>query len=239
MELTEKAEETLELLFLTTRGEPGLAVAASDLPTQEAPEVVDELVRAGLVLRQDGRLALTESGRAEGEGVLRRHCLAERLLADVLDVGEELLHQAACRFEHIIRKGIDDRICTLLGHPRFCPHGTPIPPGPCCLENRDAAHRVVAPLSGLEPGAGGRIAYIHTKERANLEKLIAMGALPGAEVRVIQTFPSYVFEVGHAQVAVDRQIADSIYVRLEGTGVQPAGWRRRLRLRRGDRPRTR
>ena len=25
-----------------------------------------------------------------------------------------------------------ERICSFLGHPKACPHGAPIPPGPCC-----------------------------------------------------------------------------------------------------------
>lgn len=237
MELSDKAEEILESLFVATRDRPGAAVAVSELPEPSAPDAVDELVAARLVTRADGGLVLTEPGRAEGAGILRRHCLAERLLTDVLDVGEEVVHQAACRFEHIIRRGIDDHICTLLGHPRFCPHGTPIPPGPCCVENRDATLPVVAPLADLSPGASGRIAYIHTNERATLEKLIAMGALPGADVSVIQTVPSYVFQVGQTQVAVDGQIADSIYVRVDRpAGPAPGGFRRRLRERRGRRP---
>lgn len=257
MELSDKAEEILESLFVATRENPGAAAPLSRLAAQEspdtpeehaaggyqcqvgggaheAPEAVEELVAAGFASRQGEALALTDAGRVEGEGILRRHCLAERLLIDVLDVGEELVHQAACRFEHIIRRGIDDRICTLLGHPRFCPHGTPIPPGPCCQENRDAARQVVAPLAALPPGSRGRIAYIHTQERSNLEKLIAMGALPGTDVLVIQTFPSYVFQVGQTQVAADRQIADSIYVRLEHA-LRGAPDRRRGRRRLGRR----
>ena len=239
MELSDKAEEVLESLFTATRETAGAATEMSRLPADEVPEAVEELVAAGMVTRQDDALVLTETGREEGAGVLRRHCLAERLLVDVLDVGEELVHQTACRFEHIIRKGIDDRICTLLGHPKFCPHGTPIPPGPCCVENRDTAPRVVAALADLPAGASGRIAYIRTRERATLEKLIAMGALPGAEVSVIQTFPSYLFQVGQTQVAVDRQLAESICVRLSQSASAPRrsserpGWRRRLRGRRG------
>jgi len=229
VDLTDQAEELLESLFTATRDNPGAAVAISRLPEAAAPEVIEELLTASLIARHDESLALTETGRAEGEGILRRHCLAERLLADVLDVGEDLVEEAACRFEHIIRRGIDDRICTLLGHPKFCPHGTPIPPGPCCLENLESALPVVAPLADLSPGASGRIAYIHTKERATLDKLIAMGALPGAEVSVIQTFPSYVFQVGQTQVAVDRPIAESIYVRV-GQPAAPAPRRRRRRL---------
>ena len=234
MELSDKAEEILESLFVATQDNPTAAVAVADLGEPAAPEAVEELVAAGMVARRDGALVLTEAGRGEGQGILRRHCLAERLLTDVLDVGEDLVHQTACRFEHIIRRGVDDHICTLLGHPKFCPHGTAIPPGPCCVENRESALPVVAPLADLPAGAAGRIAYIHTRERGTLEKLIAMGALPGAEVSVVQTFPSYVFQVGQTQVAVDRPIAESIYVRVAQppAGAQPRppgrGWRRRL-----------
>jgi DtxR family Mn-dependent transcriptional regulator len=233
MELSDKAEEILESLLLAIRDDPAAAVELCRLPEQDAPEAVEEVTAAGLAVRRGDALALTPAGRVEATGVLRRHRLAERLLVDVLDVGEELVHQAACRFEHIIHKGIDDRICTLLGHPKFCPHGSPIPPGPCCLENRDIAGRVVAPLANLEPGASGRIAYIHTSQRPTLDRLIAMGALPGTDIRVIQTTPSYVFQVGQTQVAVDRQIAEHIYVRLEPQA--PARRRARFRLR--DRPR--
>jgi len=235
MELSDKAEEILESLFVAARDNPAAAVAVSRLPAGDAGEAIAELTAAGLVTRQDDALVLTESGRKEGEGVLRRHCLAERLLMDVLDVGEELVHQTACRFEHIIHKGIDDRICTLLGHPKFCPHGTPIPPGPCCIENRDTALPVVAPLADLPAGASGRIAYIHTRERGTLDKLIAMGALPGADISVIQVFPSYVFQAGQTQVAVDRQIADSIYVRVAQPPPRPIRARRRFRGRTGQR----
>jgi DtxR family Mn-dependent transcriptional regulator len=235
MELTDKAEEILESLFTITRDDPGAAVPLQNLPEHGAAEL-EELASAGLLERRDDALMLTDAGRAEGKGILRRHCLAERLLADVLDVDEDLLHQTACRFEHIIRRGVDDHICTLLGHPKFCPHGTPIPPGACCVENRDATMPAVAPLADLSEGESGRIAYIHTAERGTLEKLIAMGALPGAEVSVIQTFPSYVFQVGQTQVAVDRQIADSIYVRLSQPPSAPPARRRRRRLGLRDHP---
>ncbi|HMC30259.1 MAG TPA: iron dependent repressor, metal binding and dimerization domain protein, partial [Candidatus Angelobacter sp.] len=32
-----------------------------------------------------------------------------------------------------------DRICTFLGHPRTCPHGSPIPAGPCCIAAKAAS----------------------------------------------------------------------------------------------------
>jgi DtxR family Mn-dependent transcriptional regulator len=45
---------------------------------------------------------------------------------------ETEIEQQACKFEHILSPEATDKICTFLGHPRTCPHGAPIPPGPCC-----------------------------------------------------------------------------------------------------------
>jgi len=39
-----------------------------------------------------------------------------------------------------------------------------------------------------------------------------MGILPGTHITVIQRFPSYVFQVGYSQFAVDRHLAEVIYV---------------------------
>jgi len=32
-----------------------------------------------------------------------------------------------------------DSICSFLGHPKFCPHGKPIPRGACCLQAEKTA----------------------------------------------------------------------------------------------------
>src|SRR5207244_1088787 len=65
--------------------------------------------------------------------IIRRHRLAERLFTDSLAMDSETeIEQQACKFEHILSPEATDKICAFLGHPRTCPHGAPIPPGPCC-----------------------------------------------------------------------------------------------------------
>ena len=75
---------------------------------------------------------LTESGARRARDVVRRHRLAERLFTDTFAIEDAEAHRQACRFEHIITPELDQRICSFLGHPKTCPHGNPIPPGPCC-----------------------------------------------------------------------------------------------------------
>ena len=77
----------------------------------------------------------TEKGRRRAEDVIRRHRLAERLFTQTFQVEDEKeIAEQACKFEHILSPEATDRICTFLGHPRTCPHGSPIPAGECCVE---------------------------------------------------------------------------------------------------------
>jgi putative ABC transport system ATP-binding protein len=83
---------------------------------------------------------LTPRGRQRAADIVRRHRLAERLFTDSLAMDSETeIEQQACKFEHILSPEATDKICAFLGHPRTCPHGAPIPPGPCCGRTRDFA----------------------------------------------------------------------------------------------------
>ncbi len=83
----------------------------------------------------DGSLIveMTPRGRRRAADIIRRHRLAERLFTDSLALDSETeIEQQACKFEHILSPEATDKICSFLGHPRTCPHGAAIPPGPCC-----------------------------------------------------------------------------------------------------------
>ena len=97
-------------------------------PCHEALKPVSTSVGDGTLI-----VELTPRGRERAGGIIRRHRLAERLFTDSLAMDSESeIEQQACKFEHILSPEATDKICTFLGHPRTCPHGTPIPPGPCC-----------------------------------------------------------------------------------------------------------
>jgi putative ABC transport system ATP-binding protein len=96
----------------------------------------------------DGTLIveLTPRGRDRAGGIIRRHRLAERLFTDSLAMDSETeIEQQACKFEHILSPEATDKICTFLGHPRTCPHGAKIPPGPCCAEQTISKRETVSP----------------------------------------------------------------------------------------------
>ncbi|MBI4492401.1 MAG: metal-dependent transcriptional regulator [Chloroflexi bacterium] len=72
-------------------------------------------------------IELTESGRHLAEVIVRRHALAERLLTDILGLSWHEAHAEAHRMEHAISDRVEARLIEVLGQPRTCPHGNPIP----------------------------------------------------------------------------------------------------------------
>ncbi len=190
-----------------------LAAAASDHAPAAAPADLQALASAGLVRLAGERVELTESGEARARDVVRRHRLAERLFRDLLDLGESTMEAQACEFEHILSREATDSVCTLLGHPPTCPHGKPIPPGECCGAFQRTVRPLVTGLPSFELGATGRIVFIAPRFHDRMDRLAALGVVPGSTIRLHQRSPSYVIEVGETTIALDPEIAREIFVK--------------------------
>ncbi len=219
MSLDERSEEALEALWEILEEGSG-----REMPCDEDMKVLRD---RGMVRESRGRAEFTEVGREEARRVIRRHRLAERLFHDVVDTASSDMEAAACQMEHALRRGVEERVCELLGHPDTCPHGRPIPPGPCCERARAEGERFVAPLAHMRPGEAGTVAYLRTKDSKKLQKLLAMGVRPGSRIELEQAFPSYVFRVGFSRYAVDAEMAGLIMVRRDREGPDRAGRGRR------------
>ena len=91
-------------------------------------QTVGRMERDGLVVVSvDRHLELTEVGRKKAISVMRKHRLAERLLSDVIGLEWELVHDEACRWEHVMSEQVELRILEMLDHPTESPYGNPIP----------------------------------------------------------------------------------------------------------------
>jgi Fe2+ transport system protein FeoA len=72
------------------------------------------------------------------------------------------------------------------------------------------------PLASLAPGTRGRVARLARDLTPRADRLAAMGVSPGATVTVLQTFPGIVFECDQTELAVERLVARSILVEVDG-----------------------
>ena len=73
----------------------------------------------------------------------------------------------------------------------------------------------VVPLTELRSNQEGEIAYIQTGDSKKMQKLMAMGVLPGNRIKLLQLFPTYIFRVGFSEFAIDTQMAKEIFVRKQ------------------------
>lgn len=208
-----KAEDLLEALWIAVVEEGDNSAALEVLGVGAADRELGELVERALVEIKGDRVYLRHEGRLQGEKVVRRHRLAERLMMDILDLKGANANSKACEFEHLLNEGVDAKICALLNHPTTCPHGKPIPPGPCCVEARLQGAVGVVALTELKAGDTAEIAYLATEDPKKMQKLMSMGVLPGNRIRLNRTFPSYLFHVGNSEFAVDELLAREIFVR--------------------------
>ena len=213
MKLSDKAEEILEALWIAVE-EKGQGFAEREKIRIAADDpAYEELTSLAFIEVKEGRVYLRQEGKEEGRRTIRRHRLAERLMMDVLNIRGETGEDKACQFEHLLNEGVDAKVCTMLNHPATCPHGKPIPPGECCDEARKKGDLGVVPLTELKSGEEGEIAYIQTEDDKKMQKLMAMGVLPGNRIVLIQSFPSYIFRVGFSEFAIDTAMAREIFVR--------------------------
>jgi len=214
----ELREETLE--FIWAEREAGRSSIAKLLEIKEirgagvSMKNITAMQKQGYLFIRGDDVALSDKGEVLGRLAIRRHRLAERLLTEVLAVKEHSLEDEACNFEHILSKGVTDSICTLLGHPPACPHGHPIPRGQCCLKTRMELKPLVKSLTEIKAGDRARIVFIIPSAHSRLDKLSAIGILPGATVKVHQKRPAFVLELGETTIAIDRDIAKEIFVRV-------------------------
>jgi DtxR family Mn-dependent transcriptional regulator len=221
-----KVEELLETVF--TEREQGRhdvgAVLAHAAPHAEGPSGADlaELEGAGLLRLDGGRVELTPEGERRARDVVRRHRLTERLFRDLLQLSDDATESQACELEHILSPEATESVCTLLGHPPTCPHGKAIPPGPCCGAVQKTVRPLVTGLPSFDLGAAGRIVFIAPKFHDRMDRLAALGVIPGSEIRLHQRSPSFVIEVGETTLALDPEIAREIYVKRVDAPGSPA-----------------
>ncbi len=175
--------------------------------------IYPKLLLERYIVEEENTVKLTPSGENLGRDITRRHRLAERLLSDVLALSSGSIDPNACKLEHIISPEVAQSICTLLGHPKQCPHGSPIPKGECCDQEAETVEPIITSLTNLAPGSKGKIAYLLLYNHPDLHKLLSFGLVPGTPFNLHQTFPTYVLEIGETTLALESEIAEKIFVR--------------------------
>ena len=207
-----KKDEHLERLWcMKEDGNDSINELKSAMSGNFDAAIIDELLSEDIIELAEERniITLTKKGVDYAQRIIRTHRIAERLIYDVLG-GE--FESGACEFEHIVTPELVDSICILLGHPRECPHGMPIPEGECCKRYAKTTESSVTPMTELKVGQSARVAYVNCKNDQLLHKIDGLQIRPRAFVKLHQIYPSYVIECEGANIALDKEIVSNIFV---------------------------
>jgi DtxR family Mn-dependent transcriptional regulator len=166
-------------------------------------ELVSYTPYQGVVLHNDGL--------CQALAVIRRHRLWERFLTDMLGLSWDLVHENACRLEHAASEQITEKLAELLDNPERCPHGKPVPtPGCQAIPEQGAV-----PLSELQAGQRGQVAYIAREDPELLRYLDDLGLRPRAEVIVEQVDPfegPLTIRIDDSPRLVGHNVASTVFV---------------------------
>jgi len=93
-------------------------------------QMLKKLNESKLVNYNKSGVSLTKNGEDIGSNMMRNSRLLEVLMDSALkvDIDEEMV----CGIEHHMNAQFTDALCTMLKHPRKCPHDNDIPRGNCC-----------------------------------------------------------------------------------------------------------
>jgi len=173
---------------------------------------VEMLERQRLVVHRPYRgIKLTGEGKRIALDVLRRHRLAERLLTDILEMNWSRVHDPACELEHGINEEVIKPLGRILGHPKTCPHGNPIPTrcGGIIEEKSES-------LVDLKPNECGTIVKITDESPDLLQHLHSLGLAVGTLVRVEKKVPyndSVVVKLNDIECSLSGKVASAIWIR--------------------------
>ena len=208
--LTRSSEDYLKAIYrLSPGGDPvatnGLALLLGLTPASVSG-MIKRLAEQGLVEHAPYHgVRLTDGGRRIALRMLRRHRLIETYLVAFLGYTWDTVHDEAERLEHAVSDELVERMAGALGHPRFDPHGDPIPD----VDGR-IADFVHVPLSDVRAGETVTIRRADTGDAGRLRYLASAGLIPGTMVRVVDSQPyqgPMTLNLGGAERIVGHELA--------------------------------
>lgn len=211
----ESTEEYLEAVYRLEREGPGVTTSGLASELGVAPASVSGMLKklAGdgyLEYVARGEVKLTQKGLAVAVRVVRRHRLAECLLTNILGMPWDQVQSEACMLEHAITEKMEARLIDVLGDPKECPHGLPIPPADLSDPQRSGV-----PLAQLEAGSDTVVQGVTEEVPEILRYLSDVGLRPGVRVTVHEKAPlggPITVEVGTRRHAISLELARMVVV---------------------------
>ena len=173
--------------------------------------MIRRMKRDGLLdVNPNKQISFTKLGLRHAESLMRRHQLAERLLADFLGMDLHKVHAEAHRLEHAISPEVETRLSERLGNPPTCPFGHPIP------GNGYEPPETAVPLDRVKPNTEVTVERIPEYDPKLVEYLVESGLVRGQRLTITDIAPfkgTMTMDIDGKEVVMGLQVAPRILVR--------------------------
>jgi len=157
-------------------------------------------------------VTLTPAGEKIALSIIRKHRLWEYFLVEKLNFKWDEVHDVAEELEHISSKELVDRLDEFMGHPKYDPHGDPIPD----RHGKFKTHEL-KPVSSLGVDSVGLISGVREHSAAFLQYLEKMQLTIGKKIKIaeINTYDhSVILTVDNNKVHISREVANNLLIAL-------------------------
>jgi DtxR family Mn-dependent transcriptional regulator len=214
---TPTVEDYLGVIYTLSRdGETVIGRKLADWLEVSPPTVtvtIQRMMEHNLVTKgADKSIHLTELGEKAAISVIRRHMLAELLLARILGVSWSKVHEEADRLEHDLSSETAERLVELLQNSNMCPHGNPLP-------GHEDATKGFIPLLDAEPEREYLMARVHEEIERNVQLMSYLEEhclIPGARVKLIAVMPfneTVTLQSSGKEVVLGLSVASKLWVK--------------------------
>ena len=181
-------------------------------------QTVARMERDGLLTIDDERLIqLSPEGHAAAVEVMRKHRLVERLLLDIIGLDIAMVHDEACRWEHVVSPAVEARLAVLLDDPQTSPYGNPIPEiddgGAKALHAfRDGNRPLTEMVTDERVTVTVRRIGEHLQQEPELAGVLGLGVTLGAVVTVTATPRGVEVSTAKGQAVLPDHVAEHLFV---------------------------
>jgi DtxR family Mn-dependent transcriptional regulator len=186
--LSRSVEDYLKAIWqLAKAGDAATSEIAArlDVAPPSVTGMIKRLAEAGHVEYEPYRgVRLTRQGRAAALAVIRRHRIIETYLIMKLGYDWSNVHEEAERLEHAVSGELVERMSFALGHPRYDPHGAPIP-----TPDGEIEEIAGVPLDQVEVGARVALRQVGDDDAERLRYLKSIGLVPMTVIEVLDRQP--------------------------------------------------
>ena len=172
-------------ISLNTDGKVSTNAIANEIGTSAASvsDMLKKLQDKKLIKYEKYKgVILSKKGESKAINILRKHRLWETFLVNKLAFGWGEVHDVAEQLEHIKSEELVDRLDAFLNHPKFDPHGEPIP-----TKNGKIPMTNTIPLNKLEAGTKGKVMGVTLDEKTFLDYLTKLNISIGTEIELLET----------------------------------------------------